>query len=62
MEQVVYLKTVVATMLEFHNSYVSFLQLQLHGDVEVRICYDERFTNEVVVVEQIQLCVQQLKA
>ena len=28
------------------------------GDIEVRICYDERFTNEAVAVEQIQLYVQ----
>ena len=28
------------------------------GDIEVRICYDELFTNEAVVVEQIQLYVQ----
>ena len=28
------------------------------GDIEVRICYDEVFTNEAVVVEQIQLYVQ----
>ena len=28
------------------------------GDIEVRICYDEAFSNEAVVVEQIQLYVQ----
>jgi len=28
------------------------------GDIEVRICYDEVFNNEAVVVEQIQLYVQ----
>ena len=28
------------------------------GDIEVRICYDERFSNEAIAVEQIQLYVQ----
>ena len=28
------------------------------GDIEVRICYDEVFSNEAVVVEQIELYVQ----
>ena len=28
------------------------------GDIEVRICYDENFSNEAVVVEHIQLYVQ----
>ena len=28
------------------------------GDIEVRICYDEHFSNEAVAVEQIQLYVQ----
>ena len=28
------------------------------GDIEVRICYDEEFNNEAVMLEQIQLFVQ----
>jgi len=32
--------------------------LQQYGDIEVRICYDQNFSDEAVLVDQVQLFVQ----
>ena len=59
MEQVVYLKTVVAIMLVTRLPWF-FRQFPVTttGDIEVRICRDETFVDEGVAVKHLQLYVQ----